>query len=268
MAGTKRERELARLRAERQAARRAAQRARQRRRNAIIASVLSVLAVIGAVGYLTTRDNGGDTLATPAASPTPQATTPGPAEPGAPGTCSYSPAADAAGGKKVELPAPGGFDRTKPRTATLTTSAGKVTFETLTAKAPCTVNSFTSLAGQNYFDNTPCHRLTTDGIFVLQCGDPTGQGNGGPGYQFADENLEGATYPRGTVAMANAGPGTNGSQFFLVYKDSQLGPDFTPWGRITGGLEVLDAIAKAGTDNGKSDGKPKTPVTITDFTIV
>ena len=148
---------------------------------------------------------------------------------------------------------------------TLATDRGDIVFEMDSAKAPCTANSLRSLAAAKYFDGTSCHRLTTEGIEVLQCGDPTGTGSGGPGYQFADENLEGATYPRGTVAMANAGPGTNGSQFFLVYGDSKLPPQYTPFGRVTSGLEVLDEVAAAGSDdsNGAGDGKPKLPVTIT-----
>jgi peptidyl-prolyl cis-trans isomerase B (cyclophilin B) len=137
------------------------------------------------------------------------------------------------------------------------------------AKAPCTVNSFVYLAAQKYFDATPCHRLTTAGIFVLQCGDPTGTGSGGPGYEFGDENLTGAMYPAGTVAMANAGPGTNGSQFFLVYQDTTLAPNYTPFGTITSGLAVIQKIAAAGSDNsnGPGDGKPMTPVQIKSVTV-
>ncbi|MDQ1540341.1 MAG: peptidyl-prolyl cis-trans isomerase [Actinomycetota bacterium] len=154
-------------------------------------------------------------------------------------------------------------------TATLNTSQGAVTLKLNAAKAPCTVNSFVFLAGKKYFDGTTCHRLTTAGIFVLQCGDPTATGGGGPGYQFADENLKGATYPAGTVAMANAGPGTNGSQFFLVYKDTTLGPNYTPFGTIDTGLDVITKIAAAGSDesHGPGDGKPKLPVNISHLTI-
>ncbi|HSR24834.1 MAG TPA: peptidylprolyl isomerase, partial [Candidatus Eisenbacteria bacterium] len=104
-------------------------------------------------------------------------------------------------------------------TAVLATSCGNVTLALAASQAPHTVNSFVFLAGQRYFDHSPCHRLTTAGIFVLQCGDPTGTGTGGPGYTIPDENLAGATYPAGTVAMANTGrPHTGGSQFFLVYR--------------------------------------------------
>ena len=121
-----------------------------------------------------------------------------------------------------------------------------MTFTALTDKAPYTTFSFEYLARKKYFDATKCHRLTTSGIYVLQCGDPTGTGSGGPGYQFQDENLTGATYPAGTIAMANAGPGTNGSQFFIVYKDTQLPPSYTPWGKVTAGLDIVQGIAKAG----------------------
>jgi peptidyl-prolyl cis-trans isomerase B (cyclophilin B) len=143
-------------------------------------------------------------------------------------------------------------------------------------KPPCTVNNFVSLAQKGFFDNTPCHRLTAaSGLSVLQCGDPTGQGTGGPGYQFANEYptnqytvndpalQQPVLYPRGTVAMANAGPGTNGSQFFLVCRDSQLPPDYTVFGSTDNtGLATLDKIAAAGIADGSTDGRPATPVTI------
>ncbi|UGT43134.1 peptidylprolyl isomerase [Nocardia yamanashiensis] len=140
--------------------------------------------------------------------------------------------------------------------AALESNCGTISIDLDAARAPRTVNSFVMLAGERYFDHTRCHRLTTEGIYVLQCGDPTGTGTGGPGYKFADENLSGATYPAGTVAMANAGPNTNGSQFFLVYKDSQLPPNYTPFGKISGGLDVVRNIASAGVKGGGGDGSP------------
>jgi peptidyl-prolyl cis-trans isomerase B (cyclophilin B) len=152
--------------------------------------------------------------------------------------------------------------------ATLKTSCGDIGIKLDARNAPHTVNSFVFLAQQDYFDHTPCHRLTTSGIYVLQCGDPTGTGSGGPGYSFKDENLKAfgtgseVTYPAGTVAMANSGPNTNGSQFFLVYKDSPLPPSYTPFGTITGGLDVINQIAAVGSDNsnGSGDGHPKESV--------
>jgi peptidyl-prolyl cis-trans isomerase B (cyclophilin B) len=140
----------------------------------------------------------------------------------------------------------------------LVTTQGIITFRAFTAQAPCTTYSFRFLAERNYFDRTHCHRLTTQGIYVLQCGDPTGTGAGGPGYEFNDENLTGATYPAGTVAMANAGPNTNGSQFFFVWKDTTLSPAYTPFGQVIRGMDVLQKIAAAGDDsqNGPGDGYP------------
>jgi peptidyl-prolyl cis-trans isomerase B (cyclophilin B) len=138
------------------------------------------------------------------------------------------------------------------------TSQGMITVQMLTDKAPCTTFSFRFLASQGYFNKTHCHRLTLQGIFVLQCGDPTGTGSGAPGYAFNDENLAGATYPAGTVAMANAGPNTNGSQFFFTWKDTTLPPLYTPFGVVIGGMDVLQKIAAAGDDsqNGPGDGYP------------
>jgi peptidyl-prolyl cis-trans isomerase B (cyclophilin B) len=135
---------------------------------------------------------------------------------------------------------------------------------------PATVNSFAFLASHHWFDNTPCHRLVTSGIYVLQCGDPTGTGSGGPGYTIPDENLKGATYPAGTVAMANTGrPHTGGSQFFLVYADSRLPPQYTPFGHVVSGMDVLNSIASAGENdsNGPGDGQPNKPVVISSLTV-
>jgi peptidyl-prolyl cis-trans isomerase B (cyclophilin B) len=153
-------------------------------------------------------------------------------------------------------------------TAVLATNCGNVTLALDAARAPHTVNSFVFLAGQKYFDHSPCHRLTTAGIFVLQCGDPTGTGTGGPGYTIPDENLSGATYPAGTVAMANTGqPHSGGSQFFLVYKDTQLPPSYPPFARVTGGLDVLQQIAALGTASGGPDGPPRFGVAIDSMTV-
>src|ERR1700722_4491375 len=153
------------------------------------------------------------------------------------------------------------FNATKaaqPYTVKFFTTQGVITVKMLTSQAPCTTFSFRFLASQGYYNLTHCHRLTTEGIYVLQCGDPTGTGAGGPGYEFNDENLAGATYPAGTVAMANAGPNTNGSQFFICWKDTTLPPLYTPFGKVTSGLKVLQKIATAGDDqqNGPGDGYP------------
>ena len=164
----------------------------------------------------------------------------------------------------AELPN-AGITESNKATITFSTNQGEFVIETNPALAPLTVNAIASLAQKNYFDNTICHRLTTSGIYVLQCGDPTGTGTGRPGFNIPDENLPQATennYPAGTVAMANAGPGTSGSQFFLVYQDTTLGPDYTIWGSITSGLDILQTIASAGVVDGGTDGAPVTGVTI------
>jgi peptidyl-prolyl cis-trans isomerase B (cyclophilin B) len=268
VASSKRERELARMRAERQAARRAAeQERRHKQRQTVYAAVGGLLLVALVVGIVLLVNSGGsskkDTVAQPAATGSPLASasaTPAAAA----GTCSYTSSGTAAKAVKGTPPA-------KPETTAskmvLKTNVGEVDIALNGAKAPCTVNSFAFLAGQKYFDGSPCHRLTTSGIYVLQCGDPTGTGTGGPGYQFADENLTGATYPKGTVAMANGGPGTNGSQFFLVYQDTQLPPSYTPFGTITKGLDVVTKVAKAGVAGSGGDGKPKLAVTIKTATV-
>ncbi|MDT5130356.1 MAG: peptidyl-prolyl cis-trans isomerase, partial [Mycobacterium sp.] len=160
--------------------------------------------------------------------------------------------------------------------ATVVTNEGPIGLQLDNAKSPCTVNNFVSLAQQGYFDGTPCHRLTTSSVLgVLQCGDPTGQGTGGPGYRFPNEYPTNqyklsdpalrapVVYPRGTLVMANAGSGTNGSQFFLVYQDSMLPPTYTVFGTIDEpGLTTVEAVAAGGVENGTDDGKPKTNVTI------
>ena len=136
------------------------------------------------------------------------------------------------------------------KTLTFSTNCGDIVV-TLNPKAPQTITNLGTLANAGYFNKSLCHRLTTEGLFVLQCGDPTASGSGSPtGWKgYKDENLPAAgakNYPAGTVAMANSGPGTNGSQFFLVYADTQLGPNYTIWGKITKGLDLVKKIAAVG----------------------
>jgi peptidyl-prolyl cis-trans isomerase B (cyclophilin B) len=199
------------------------------------------------------------------------------------GKCSY-PDSGADAAKKVDRP-PGNPPADLPDTLTLDTSAGSIPITLEAEQAPCAVNAFASLADQGYFDNTKCHRLTTEGYYVLQCGDPSGTGSGSPGYRFADELVANdprlqpcgqdagqdyCTYNTGTVAMANAGPDTNGSQFFLVYGNSKFPPAYTVLGHMdAAGLKVVKDIAAQGITPGSDspdrpgDGTPKVPVTIT-----
>ncbi len=194
------------------------------------------------------------------------------------GPCSYQSAGIPA--KKVTKP-PSTPPEGAPAEVTVATNQGDIKVALDPDRAPCTVNSFLHLADNGYFDDTTCHRLVTTGIMVLQCGDPTATGTGGPGYQFGDELLDSdprltncadqdtaqgavttCTYPAGTLAMANAGPDTNGSQFFLVYADSPLPPAYTVFGRMSaGGLAVVNKIAKGG--NGADGVAPALETRIT-----
>ncbi|WP_406150682.1 peptidylprolyl isomerase [Streptomyces sp. NBC_01012] len=253
-----RRRQLAREKFERQQQRREEARRRTRRLTVIIASSVAVVAVIGVGAYVSLDgDDSKDTTeaaasADPSASPTEsESSTPEPA-------------------MKI--------DKKAKYTMSLETSQGDIGIAMDAAKTPHTTNSFKSLADDKYFDGTKCHRLTTEGIFVLQCGDPKGDGSGGPGYNIPDENLtalgkagaDGAvTYPAGTVAMANTGqPGTGGSQFFLVYKDTKLPPNYTPFGTMDdAGLKAVKKVAKAGVAEGAGDGAPKKTVTVEKVTV-
>jgi peptidyl-prolyl cis-trans isomerase B (cyclophilin B) len=255
VAGSKRERELARAKYERQSTKRAASdRQRRQRLQMTTAVVVGALVVVGVV-FLA--------RALPSASGTPAAGSSGSSGSSANvagASCEYRPKASPA--RQVTSPPTTGPTTPPTSTMDLVVNGKAVTVELLRSKAPCTVNSFVSLANQKYFDKTPCHRLTSGSLSVLQCGDPTGTGSGGPGYDFSDENLVGATYPAGTVAMANSGPNTNGSQFFIVYKDSSLPPDYAPFGKVVAGLDVIKAIAAKGVKGGGTDGAPAKPVTI------
>lgn len=180
-----------------------------------------------------------------------------------PSECEYVEDDNAA--KDVDLPPMTNVVHTGTAEATLETEEGSLVITLDRASAPCTVNSFLSLAEQEFFDDTECHRLSDEGIFILQCGDPTGTGTGGPGYQFADELNEETAYPAGTVAMANAGENTNGSQFFLVFQDTPLSPDYTVFGHLDeDSLGVLLALVQRGHDASYDDGsgRPTPPIVI------
>ena len=283
-------RETAKRKLERQMERRAKQ-ARMRRILIIAGGSIAAVAVIAAIVITvikTTNDHKTNTAATTTTSSSAAATTTaaqtGPVPPLPPfkpsanlgANCQYPPSPDPAA-KPVKAPRTGKVPTDPAQvSASMATSQGNLGLMLANNESPCTVNSFASLIGQKFFDNTKCHRLTTSPTLgVLQCGDPKGDGTGGPGYQFANEyptdqyppndpQLEQPVlYPRGTLAMANAGPNTNGSQFFMVYKDSQLPPQYTVFGTIQAdGLAILDKIAKAGVAGGGEDGAPASEVTI------
>ena len=243
---------------------------RTRRRRVIIAVVAAVAVVVVALGLVYWTRDGDAPEATgdnTAQQPRPEAT----------GPC-YAPSPEQTA-EPVGLPddpEPTPADGTVP--VSLDTSQGEIGLTLDRAQGPCAVQSFQHLVRAQYFDGTECHRLTTgEGLKVLQCGDPTGSGSGGPGYTMIDEpptrlkpapapyDQGGAVvYPRGTLAMAkSAQPDSGGSQFFMVYEDSYLPPDYTVFGRIDeAGLRVLDGVARAGAEGGASDGAPAQPVRI------
>ena len=152
-----------------------------------------------------------------------------------------------------------------PKSMTLKTNCGDVVIA-LDAKAPFTVTQIAALAKAGYYNKSLCHREAISGFEMLQCGDPTAEGAGGPGFSYPDENLpigKSLAYPAGTVAMANSGPNTNGSQFFLVFGDSPaLGPSYSIWGKITKGLDILKYIASKGVNDPSGIGAPKIKVAI------
>jgi peptidyl-prolyl cis-trans isomerase B (cyclophilin B) len=264
-----RRRQLAREKFLRQQQRRTAARRKARARNAAIASALGVV-LIGSLALYTTGVMKGDddktnagAEVTPSASPTKKA--PDPCEKPAAGKVEKM-----TWKKEPKLT----IDKSAKYTMKLATTCGDIDVDLKASAAPHTVNSFGFLAGKGYFDHTKCHRLTTNGIYVLQCGDPTGSGSGGPGYTIPDENLKDKSlkdnvYPAGTVAMANTGqPDSGGSQFFLVYQDSQLPPSYTPFGTVSeSGMKVLKKIADAGESTGAGDGAPNATVVINKMTV-
>jgi peptidyl-prolyl cis-trans isomerase B (cyclophilin B) len=264
-----RKRQLAREKFLRQQQRRTAARRKARMRNSVIASVLGVI-LIGSVALYTTgvlKDDG-KANASSETTPSAAASSKAPADP-----CEKAAAGSVKKLSWKKEPAVT-IDKSAKYTMNLATTCGDIGIALKTSAAPHTVNSFDFLAGKGFFDHTKCHRLTTNGIYVLQCGDPTAAGSGGPGYTIPDENLKdtslkGGVYPAGTVAMANTGQKhTGGSQFFLVYQDSQLPASYTPFGTISdSGMKVLKKIAAAGENTGAGDGAPNATVVINKATV-
>ncbi|MEI7031990.1 peptidylprolyl isomerase [Streptomyces pratensis] len=248
-----RRRQLAREKFERQQKRREEARRRTRRITLIVASAVAVAAVAGVSAFVVAGKEDDDGKKSQASSESP---VPEPSE-----TESKAPEP------------PMKIDEKATYTMALKTSQGDIAFSMDASKTPHTTNSFKALADKGYFDGTKCHRLTTQGIFVLQCGDPKGDGTGGPGYNIPDENLDAlgkagadgtVSYPPGTVAMANTGqPGSGGSQFFLVYKETKLPPTYTPFGTMDdASLKAVQKVGEAGVEGGAGDGAPKKAVTI------
>ncbi len=258
-------REAAKRKLQRQLQRREEQDRARRQRLVIIGVVAAVLVISGGVWLFVSR--GSSSTASDASSSTAADTT-GSAETSAPTTpCSYPTAGTAA----KDVTPPTNLEPLNSGTvdSTIVLNGQDVPVSLNRAIAPCGVNSFLSLATQGFYDNTSCHRLTvSEQLNILQCGDPSGQGNGGPGYSFATEAATDATYPVGTVALANAGPDTNGSQFFIVYGNTQLPASYTILGTVSGdGMKVVDEIAAQGVQNGAQDGPPVATTDIAKVTV-
>jgi peptidyl-prolyl cis-trans isomerase B (cyclophilin B) len=214
-------------------------------------------------GYLTRRQERAHDRGAAAASPTP-----------AGARCFWRPIeVNLAQARQVGEPPERGLPDTGAQTMTITTNLGVITVRLDTAHAPCTSASFAYLGARGFFAHSSCHHLLRGPFWTLQCGDPTGTGLGGPGYRFADEDLAKLPhgYPRGTVAMANFGAGTNGSQFFFVVQDSPLLPKYTPFGTVTGGMGILDKVAAGGDDgayaNSGGGGHPKVAISIGSLSV-
>jgi len=221
-----------------------------RRLIALLATLLTLTFLAGCGDDDKATDDSSDGDDTSAAAPPDRETTGGP--------CEYP--EDAMGASKDVDPPPTDATVSGEVPVTIETTVGTFNATLDADRTPCTVNSFVSLADQNYFNGTGCHRMTTEGILVLQCGDPSETGSGGPGYSFADELDGSETYGAGTLAMANAGPNTNGSQFFIVYGDSQLSPDYTVFGTVDEAtVALIEEVAADGTTP-EFDGAPNTPV--------
>ncbi|HEX4428865.1 MAG TPA: peptidylprolyl isomerase [Frankiaceae bacterium] len=275
MPSSQREQQLARARAARRAQRQQERTKRRRLVAAVLAGVL-VLAAVGvglAVGFSGDDNKSSVTATKPSASATPTASASASASAGAITTtaCGAAKPALAPATRTFKAEPPLTINTAATYTMTLNTSCGPITIALEAAKAPHTVNLLSFLATEHFFDGTRCHRSTSDpSLTVLQCGDPTGTGSGQIGFSIAEENTKGATYTRGTFAMANTGAAkSTQSQFFLVDKDSTLPANYTVAGHITTGLAVLDKILALGNDgsNGTGDGAPKQNVYLNTVTV-
>ncbi len=259
-------REAAKRKLQRQLQRREEQDRARRQRLVIIGVVAAVLVISGGVWLFVSR--GSSSTAASDATSTTAADATGSTEASEPTTpCSYPTAGTAA----KDVTPPTNLEPLNSGTvdSTIVLNGQDVPVSLNRAIAPCGVNSFLSLASQGFYDNTSCHRLTvSEQLNILQCGDPSGQGNGGPGYSFATEAATDATYPVGTVALANAGADTNGSQFFIVYGNTQLPASYTILGTVSGdGMKVVNEIAAQGVQNGAQDGPPVATTDIAKVTV-
>jgi len=261
-------REAAKRKLQRQLARREERDRARRQRLVIVGVIAAVLVISGGIWWFVSGRSTSTASSDTTSSTDASATDTGSTEPTTPTTpCSYPTSGTAA--KPVTPPDNLSPLNTGTVEADLTINGSPVPITLDRALAPCGVNAFLSLAQQGFYNDTTCHRLTVSGALnILQCGDPTGKGNGGPGYSFASEVASTATYPVGTVALANAGGDTNGSQFFIVYGPTTLDPSYTILGTVGGdGMTVINQIAAGGTVGGGQEGAPTTTATIQTVTV-
>lgn len=269
-------REAAKRKLDRQIARRA-ERARRRKIVGTGVTVGAVIMVAGVVVFMVTRGDTPESEASGGNEPTEsnsqtQATS---------GPCEYKPASGNSAAKDVSLPPdPEQTPSEGTVRVSLETNQGSIGLTLDRGKAPCTVQSIEHLVSADFYDETPCHRMVAaETLHVLQCGDPTGKGTGGPGYTIPDEppsdlkpagEGQAVIYPRGTLAMAKSRqPDSGGSQFFMVHEDSELPPQYTVFGTVSDkGLQVVDKIAEAGIEGDKKSGPPANEVTISDAEVV
>lgn len=251
----------------------------------VLMAAVVIVALVGGIWFLATRSpeeeeiQAEETSAadTPTEAPTAEALSGKRTKPlGETVTCEYNETGDAS--RDVPTPQGKNIPAKGEVTVNFATKQGDIEMTLDRSLAPCTVNAITDMISAKYYDDTVCHRMTEGSLSVLQCGDPTGKGSGGPGFQFANEYptdeaddasmSQPALYPKGSIAMANAGEDTNGSQFFINYKDSQLPPAYTYFGDLTEkGQKTIDAIAAKGVKDGQSDGAPAEEVRITKATV-
>lgn len=251
----------------------------------VLMAAVVIVALVGGIWFLATRSPEEEEIqaeetsatGTPTEAPTAEALSGKRAKPlGETVTCEYDETGDAS--RDVPTPQGKNIPAKGEVTVNFATKQGDIEMTLDRSLAPCTVNAITDMISAKYYDDTVCHRMTEGTLSVLQCGDPTGKGSGGPGFQFANEYptdeaddasmAQPALYPKGSIAMANAGEDTNGSQFFINYKDSQLPPAYTYFGDLTEkGQKTIDAIAAKGVKDGQSDGAPAEEVRITKATV-
>jgi peptidyl-prolyl cis-trans isomerase B (cyclophilin B) len=257
---SKQRREAARRHLERQLARRDQKSARHRKMTVLVTvfgTLVTLVIAVVAVVLLTGEDKKGEDKKTTAT--------------GGVRPCGYN-AAPAEGNKNLKdvgmPPDPDNTPSTGTENVKLMTTRGEIDIQLDRASAPCAVQSWDYLISKKFYDKTPCHRLVNQGIYVLQCGDPSGTGSGGATYKYKEENVAKASYGEGVVAMAKSQePGSTGTQFFIIYKDSSggLSKDYSVVGKVTKGLEIVKRVAAGGLGADKT--APKLPIGITTATI-